>query len=108
MLAYHVPGVYQEPQPRAAETPIVRTDSAVFIGFDPRVRNGTHRSELTGSPVLGHDFRVDVAAVQLTVGAVRSFVPATRDFVLAHGDGTTGLPAIPIASGQSIVYALVV
>ncbi len=105
--AYHVPGVYYEPQPRAVETLLVRTDVVGFIGFDPRVRNGTHASELTGTLFQGHDFRVDVASFQLVVGVVRGVVQAQQDFVLSHGDSTTGLPVVPIASGKSIAYALV-
>jgi uncharacterized protein len=108
--AYHVPGVYYEPQPRALETPLVRTDVVGFIGFDPRVTNGTTPSTLTwlpasppANPPDGHSFRVDVAGFQLMVGSVRGTVPATRDFVLSHNP-----TFIPIAGGSSIVYALVV
>jgi uncharacterized protein len=101
VLALHVPGVYYEPQPRAVATPIARTDIAGFIGFDPRVRNGTHGSEITALPA-GHAFRVDIAAFQLTIGNVRALVPATIDFVLSEGAGS------PIAIGESIVYAVVV
>lgn len=102
-IAYHVPDVYHEPRPRAPETPIVATDIVGFIGFDPRVRNGSTPSALTGSPVTGHGFRVDVAAFQLVIGAVRGTVPATRNFVLSSNAAT-----IPIAAGQSIVYGLAV
>src|ERR1051326_1698706 len=112
--AYHVPGVYFEPQRRAAETPIVRTDVGGFIGFDPRVRNGSTPSTLVGSPANGHDFRVDVAAFQIPLETVRRLrvlpetvkvVPGATDFVLSRG---TSPATIPIADGQSIVYGLAV
>src|SRR6185436_19492861 len=101
---YHVPGVYYEPQPRAPETPVVRTDVAGFIGFDPRVRNGTTPSTLLGSPAAGHAFRVDVSGFQLVLGEVRGAVPATRDFVLSESP----VPPLPMADGESLVYALIV
>lgn len=108
--AYHVPGVYYEPQPRAVETPLARTDVVGFIGFDPRVVDGTTPSALTrlplsppAAPPTGHAFRVNVAGFQLMVGAVRGTVPPTRDFVLSENP-----LAIPVASGQSVTYALVV
>jgi hypothetical protein len=109
-IAYHVPGVYYEPQPRALETPLVRTDVVGFVGFDPRVTNGATPSALSWPPAspppappTGHAFRVNVASFQLMVGAVRGRVPAARDFVLSQNPA-----AIPVASGESIVYALVV
>jgi hypothetical protein len=98
-----VPGVYFEPRPRAPETVAVRTDVTGFIGFEPRVRDGTTPSTLVGNPPAGHAFRVDVAAFQLVVGEVRGTVPATRDVVLSSHPGT-----IPMVSGESITYALAV
>jgi len=117
-IPYRVPGVYHEPQPRAAEEPLARTDVVGFLGFDPRVRNGTIPSELTGSPPTGHAFRVDVTPFQLVIGTVsgtppspsdpvlggvRAAVPAATNFVLSENIAT-----IPIADGESIVYALIV
>ena len=88
-----------------AEEPAVRTDVVGFIGFDPRVRNGSTASALIGSPPSGHEFRVDIAGFQIEVEAVRYVVPAQRDFVLSRGSTPA---AIPIASGQSIVYGLAI
>jgi hypothetical protein len=104
---YHVPGVYSEPQPRTPEPFVVRTDVAGFVGFEPRVRNGTTAAallwDLPGPPAppSGHAFRVDVSGFQLVLGSVRGRVPATTDFVLSQDTA-----AIPIADGESIVYAL--
>jgi hypothetical protein len=108
--AYHVPGVYYEPRPRIDEVPTVRTDVGGFIGFEPRVRNGTTPSTLTWAPLLpapsppaGHAFRVDVSAFQLTVRRVRGRVPETADFVLSESPNS-----IPLADKESRVYGLVV
>ena len=98
------PGVYFEPRPRAPETAAVRTDVAGFIGFEPRVRDGTTPSTLVGNPPAGHAFRVDVAAFQLVVGSVRGMVPATRD---CRPVGVTRRRSRSLA-GESITYALVV
>ena len=98
---YQVPGVYYEPQPRAPQPSPDRTDVVGFIGFEPRVRDGSTPSELTGTPPVGHAFRVDVMTFRLVVGTTRSLVPATRDLVLSQ-DGAT----IPIADGCAIAYAL--
>ena len=106
---YHVPGVYYEPQPRAPEAVPVRTDVVGFIGFDPRVVNGSTPATLTWapgfpppSPPAGHAFRVNVASFRLATRKVRGTVPAATDLVLSQS-----AVAIPILSGQSIVYALV-
>ncbi|MEO8679788.1 MAG: hypothetical protein ABI665_12120, partial [Vicinamibacterales bacterium] len=99
--AYHVPGVYHQPQRRADETIPVRTDVVGFIGFDPRVRNGTHPSDLGVLPPR-HAFRVDVTSFQLVVNGVSGVVPGQTDFPLSVG------PGLPVAGGQSVVYALVV
>ena len=107
--AYHVPGVYFEPQPRAAEPSLVRTDVAGFIGFEPRVRNGTTPSVAAA----GHAFRVDVAGFQHLARAEQGMEPPPddfpfailpqRDYLLSEAPGSS-----PIVSGESIVYALVV
>lgn len=102
-LPYRVPGVYYEPQPRAPEAPLVRTDVVGFVGFDPRVRNGTTPSTLTGSPPTGHAFRVDVSGFQVMVGTVRARLEARTDFVLSESPVAT-----PFADGRSRVYTLVV
>jgi uncharacterized protein len=111
--AHRVPGVYQEPQPRAPEAPTVRTDVVGFIGFDPRVRDGTTASRLTGSPPTGHAFRIDVAGFQHAARFEGDLaprpddftfvVPAVRDFVLSESE-----TSIPVSNANSIVYALVV
>jgi hypothetical protein len=98
---YHVPGVYYEPRPRVSETPLIRTDIAGFVGFDPRVRNGSSPSMLTGFPPAGHAFRIDVSSFQVVVRGVSAMVPASIDLVLSESAFT-----IPIAAGESIVYGL--
>src|SRR5262245_29930533 len=104
-LVHHVPGVYYAPRTRAPEPAIVRTDVVGFIGFDPRIRNGTTPSAVTLLPP-SHAFRVDVAGFQVEVddhGARgRYVIPATRDFELSAG------PGVVITPGQSIVYGLAV
>jgi hypothetical protein len=101
---YPVPGVYYEPRPRALPRPLARTDVVGFVGFEPRVRDGTNPSRLTGAPPAGHAFRVDVMGFQLPAelfGGVRASVPATTDLVLSQSATT-----IPIAPGGAIKYAL--
>jgi uncharacterized protein len=109
-LPYRVPGVYYEPRPRAPEEPAVRTDIVGFIGFEPRVRNGTTASTLKWAPAfpppappVGYSFQVDVAGFQLVLNAVPGRVPQTKDFDLDHGTLPT---PIPILDKQRIVYAL--
>jgi hypothetical protein len=97
----HVPGVYHEPQRRADETIPVRTDVVGFVGFDPRVRNARPVSWISLSP-LRHAFRVDVATFQIVVNGVRGLVPGQAGFTLSEGAG------IPLAAGESLVYALIV
>src|SRR5450759_3544946 len=109
-LPYRVPGVYYEPRPRAPDEPAVRTDIVGFIGFEPRVRDGTTASTLTWAPAfpppappVGYSFQVDVAGFQLVLNAVPGRVSQTKDLDLDHGT----LPApIPILDKQRIVYAL--
>jgi hypothetical protein len=96
------PGVYYQPAPRTPEAPAIRTDVAGFIGFEPRVRDGSTPSTLIGSPPIGHAFRVDVAGFAVTVGTRLGAVPATTDFVLS-----ADAASIPIGDGESILYALV-
>src|SRR6185295_15201125 len=91
-LAFSVPGVYFDQRPRAADTPLVRTDIAGFIGFESRVRE---------VPDPGGAIRVDVAGVQLVVGG-RSGRVEGRAIELA-----ASASAIPLASGQSVVFAIV-
>src|SRR5687767_2960640 len=99
---YQVPGVYFEPRPRAPAAPAVRTDVAGFIGFEPRVRDGTSPSRLIGRPVpTGHSFRVDVATFRLDSGPVRGVVPGREDLLLSADPAT-----IPLADGEVLVYAL--
>jgi uncharacterized protein len=108
VAAFHVPGVYFEPQPRAAEPAVVRTDVAGFIGFDPRVRNGTTPS-VAG---VGHAFRIDVAGFQHLARVDQGVEAPPDDFSFAIRAGSdvvlSASPvSTPILSGQSIVYALV-
>ena len=101
---YSVPGVYYEPRPRAAPRALPRTDVASFIGFEPRVLDGSNPTQLLGSPPVGHAFRVNVIAFQLPpdlIGGVQANVPATTDLVLSKDPAS-----IPIAPGGSIRYAL--
>jgi len=103
---YSVPGVYYEPRPRAKPRPLARTDVAGFVGFEPRVRDGSTPSQLTGTPAAtGHVFRVDVLGFQLPAsvfGGVRTTVSAAVDWVLSENPAS-----IPMAAGGSIRYTLV-
>ncbi|HEX3864907.1 MAG TPA: phage tail sheath C-terminal domain-containing protein [Stellaceae bacterium] len=101
---YAVPGVYYEPRPRAQPRPLARTDVVGFVGFEPRVRDGSSATQLIGDPPVGHVFRIDVTGFQLPpklLNGVRASVPAATDFVLSQNAS-----AIPIASGGAIRYAL--
>ncbi len=91
-MNYSVPGVYYEPSPRAAEVPVARTDVGGFIGFEPRVRDGTTPSTSAG-------YRVDVGEFQLLIGSVQTRVAARVDFPLT--------PKVVLAVGQTVRYALV-
>jgi hypothetical protein len=102
--SYAVPGVYYEPRPRAAPRPVVRTDVVGFIGFEPRVLDGTTPTQLIGDPPVGHAFQVDVISFQLPpaqLGGVRATVPAVTGLVLSQNPAS-----IPIAAGGSITYAI--
>jgi hypothetical protein len=82
----------------------LRTDVAGFIGFEPRVRDSIPPSELTGGAApTGHAFFVDVSALQVTIHGRRINVPATPRLLLSEDAAS-----IPVADGQSIVYAVVV
>jgi hypothetical protein len=97
-----VPGVYFEPKPREPELPFVRTDVAGLIGFEPRVRDGTTPSRLTGGPPpVGHEFQIDIAGFTLEDEDFRLEIPAQTDFTLSADAGSTLL-----ASGQSVVFGL--
>jgi hypothetical protein len=103
--SYSIPGVYYEPRPRTPPRPMPRTDVVGFIGFEPRVQDGTTPSTLTGSPPVGHAFRVDVLSFLLPqhlLDGIRATTPAAQDLVLSQS-----ATAIPIAAGGSIRYALV-
>jgi hypothetical protein len=102
---YSVPGVYYEPRPRAEPRALARTDVVGFIGFEPRVRDGTTPTQLIDTLPPGHAFRVDVSGFQLAaglLGAARVTVPSAIDLVLSQSDSN-----IPIDAGGSISYALV-
>src|SRR3954469_10058942 len=90
-LALTVPGVYFDQRPRAAGTPLVRTDIAGFIGFESRVRESLDP---------GGAIRVEVASVQLLVGG-RTGVLRSQVLELA-----AGVSAIPLIPGESAVFAL--
>jgi len=76
-----------------------------FIGFEPRVVDGTMPTQLLGTPPVGHAFCVDVIRFQLPadlLGGARLFVPRTTNLVLSKRENS-----IPIAAGGSIQYAVV-
>jgi len=105
ITSYSVPGVYYEPRPRAEPRPLARTDVTGFIGFEPRVVDGTTPTRLIGDPPAGHAFRVNVNRFQLPpelLAGAHVMVPATADLVLSKSD-----TAIPIDAGGSITYAVV-
>jgi phage tail sheath protein FI len=101
---YSVPGVYYEPRPRVLPRALARTDVVGFVGFEPRIRDGTTPCQLVVGPPSGYKFQVDLIGFQLPLGllgAGRPTVPAVSDFPLSQG---TGAP--PMAPGGSIKYAL--
>jgi hypothetical protein len=100
--SYRFPGVYSAPRPRAPTTLPIRTDVAGFVGFEPRVRDASPPSGLTGGPPpVGHAFFVDVSSFQLHTHGIRATVPATPRLLLSESQS-----AIPIAGGESIIYTL--
>jgi phage tail sheath protein FI len=101
--SYSVPGVYYEPRPRAVARATPRTDVVGFVGFEPRVLDGTTPTQLIGSPPTGHAFQVNVNQFQLPreLLGVRATVPPATDLRLSS-DSTS----IPVGSGGSIRYAL--
>jgi hypothetical protein len=90
-LALSVPGVYFDQRPRVVGTPLVRTDIAGFIGFEPRLRE---------APDPGGAIRVDVAGVQLLVGGRTGRVKSQVVELAASA------AAIPLVSGQGVVFAV--
>jgi len=102
-VVYEVPGVYYEPRPRAPEPPVVRTDVAGFIGFEPRMRDaGSMLTGPTGAPV-GHVFRVDVRRFQLLADdAGTATIVLGQTLTLSENAA-----AIPTAPGQSAAFAIV-
>jgi hypothetical protein len=90
-VAYSVPGVYFDQRPRTPEAPIVRTDIAGFIGFEPRVREvfdpaGAIRVEVSSLQLLIKDLPVRVNGTVLELAAT---------------------PAAILSPGQSVVFAIV-
>src|SRR5262249_25534925 len=78
---------------------------AGFVGFEPRVRDGTTPCRLTGDPPAGHELRIDVREFQLPpelVGGTRATVRTARDFPLSIDAST-----IPMPPAGAIAYALV-
>lgn len=102
-VAYRVPGAYVERRPRVAPDAPARTDVVGFVGLEPRVRDGSTPAALAGTPAVGHEFRVDVAAFQLVLRGRRRRVEGGRDRLVS-----AGALWIPMAVGQSIVFTLVV
>jgi uncharacterized protein len=99
--AAQVPGVYYEARRRVPD-PRVRTDVVGFVGFDPRVRDGSTRSTLTGgSTPSGHVFRVDVARIGLMFGATQRIVGPFVDFELSADP-----VSIPMLTDEALAYAL--
>ena len=90
--AFTVPGVYFDRRPRKAEAALVRTDIAGFIGFEPRVREVL---DPAGA------IRIAVSAMRLVVGGIPGGVSAGERTLAANA------AAIPLVSGQSVVFALV-
>jgi hypothetical protein len=100
--SYRVPGVYAAPRTRTPVTVTMRTDVAGFIGFDPRVRDGSPPSGLIGGPPpVGHAFFVNVSSFRLHTHGIRAVVPATARLLLSESVST-----IPLADGESIVYTI--
>ena len=96
-----VPGVYFEPRPRQPGAPFVRTDVVGFIGFESRIRNGSQASRIIDlSTPKGHIFNVDIAHINIDVGRTRAELPNITNLVLSSDPIN-----IPIADGESIVYA---
>jgi hypothetical protein len=104
--AYAVPGIYYEPRPRVEPRPAARTDVTGFVGFEPRLRDGTSPCRLltSGAVPVGHSFHVDLASFQLPpdpADGARVTVPGITDLPLSHHASS-----IPIPPGGSIRYAL--
>ena len=97
-----VPGVYYERRPRAPAAPMVRTDVAGFVGFEPRVTNGTTPSRLIVDMFVGHEFNVDFAGFFLDIGSNRLWIPSVTNLSLSADTAST-----PIDDGEGMVYSLV-
>src|SRR5262245_24873095 len=89
--AFTVPGVYYDQRPRSAEIPLVRTDIAGFIGFDPRVRE---------APDPAGSIRVDVSGIRIELNGVSGDLPP-QQVTLAPA-----VAAIPLAVGESVGFSL--
>src|SRR5688572_32471715 len=100
-LEYTIPGVYHETLPRPAPLPLPRTDVVGLAGFERRVRDGSTPSALTGSPLAGHSFQVDVLPFEVKIAGERRRVPAAVDLPLSSDE-----TSIPMAPGETVVYAL--
>jgi hypothetical protein len=101
---YAVPGVYYEPRPRALPRALARTDVVGFVGFEPRIRDGSVPCQLLGVPPTGHKFQVDLIGYQLPLGLLgngRPTVPVASNFTLSQDPSK-----IPMDKGGSIKYAL--
>lgn len=101
--AFSVPGVYELPRPRPAAQLPIRTDVAGFVGFEPRVRDGTTPSTLIGATPTGHIFRIDVATFQVEIRGRSVWVPGRRDVVVSADPATT-----LIADKETTVFAIAV
>jgi hypothetical protein len=101
-----VPGVYGEARPRVAPPAAVRTDVVGFVGFEPRVRDGSTPCQLTGgSAPKGHSFQVDVGGFELPTelfGGARIQVQAAVNLPLSASE--TEIPMLP---GGTASFALV-
>jgi hypothetical protein len=73
-------------------TPLI---SAVIDGSTPSALTG-------GPPPTGHSFKVDIAPFEICLGDAHLQVTSVTNFVLSEN-----LTSIPIADGESIVYAVV-
>ena len=102
--SYAVPGVYYEPRPRAETRPLARTDVVGFVGFEPRVRDGSEPCQLLDGLPQGHRFQVDVAGFQLAAGVLgsqRTRVVAVQNLLLS-----ASATSVPMAQGGAMRYAI--
>jgi phage tail sheath protein FI len=76
-----------------------------FVGFEPRILDGSTPTRLIGEPPVGHSFQVDVVGFLLPsnlLGGLRMTLPSATDFILSQDD-----LSIPIQAGGSITYSLI-